>query len=357
MSSKRDYYEVLGVSKSASADEIKAQYRKLALKFHPDRNKSEEAAEHFKEVSEAYAVLSDASKRQIYDRHGHAGVDGRYSSEDIFQGASGNFSDIFSDLFGSGGGSVFENLFGGGFGSQRRTGRDILYETSVTLEEVLNGKKMSIDLQKEVPCHVCNASGCEPGTQPKQCSACGGAGQVRRARRMGNASFVTLAPCSSCRGQGQIIEKPCKTCSGQARVRGKKHLDFNLPPGIDDGDYAMQGEGEFVPDGTSGDLIVRVRVEKHPKFRRDQKDIYYDQEISMTQAALGTEVTVPLLDGEKKIKIDPGCQPNTFVTLRGKGLPSTGFGGRGNQVVRIVVNIPKKLSKNQRKILEEFDKS
>ena len=252
MSAKRDYYEVLGVSKSASSDEIKSQYRKLALKFHPDRNKSSDAQEHFKEISEAYAVLSDTSKRQLYDQHGHAGVDGRYSTEDIFRGAGGNFNDVFNDLFGgqgrrSSGGfeSIFENLFGGGgfgnFGRQR--GSDMLYETSVSLEDVLHGKQIELDLQKHVDCPDCNGTGCQPGTSKSKCGDCNGQGQVRVGRKMGFSTFVTVKPCGKCRGEGQIIEKPCKKCTG-GKVKGTKHLSFQLPAGIDNGDYVMHGEGE-----------------------------------------------------------------------------------------------------------------
>ena len=260
MTAKRDYYEVLGVSKNSSSDEIKKQYRKLALKFHPDRNKSSEAAEHFKEISEAYAVLSDTEKRQIYDQHGHAGVDGRYSNEDIFQGAQGNFNDIF----GRGGGgfdSIFESIFGrggGGFGFNQQRGDDILYETSVSLEDVLHGKKMEIDLTKQIECDVCQGSGCKPGSSKKTCSTCGGQGQVRQTRNMGFASFVTAAPCSTCRGQGSIIEVPCIECRGQGKKKGRKNVTFEIPPGIDSGDYTVPNEGNEIPNGTNGDLIVRV---------------------------------------------------------------------------------------------------
>ena len=238
MSAKRDYYEVLGISKEAQINEIKSQYRKLALKFHPDRNKSSEAAEHFKEISEAYAVLSDTKKRQLYDQHGHAGVDGRYSTEDIFRGAGANFDDIFSDLFGGRGrtttggfDSIFENLFGGGaqgfggFGRQR--GSDMLYETSVSLEDVLNGKKMDLDLQKNVDCPDCNGSGCSPGTSKIKCSDCDGQGQVRVSRNMGFSTFVTVQPCRKCSGQGMMIEKPCKKCK-LGKVKGTKHISLSL---------------------------------------------------------------------------------------------------------------------------------
>ena len=354
MSAKRDYYEVLGVSKSSPPDEIKKQYRKLALKFHPDRNKSSEAAEHFKEISEAYAVLSDPSKRQVYDQHGHAGVDGRYSNEDIFQGARGNFSDIF----GSGGGgfeSIFESIFGGrGGGFTRQRGSDILYETSVTLEDVLNGKNMDITLQKQVQCDTCDGTGCKPGTKKKICNTCNGQGQVKQTRNMGFASFVTAAPCSSCRGQGHVIETPCTICKGQGKKNGTKKVTFGIPPGIDSGDYTVPGEGNEVPDGENGDLIVRIRVQPHSNFKRDGKDIFYDQDISMIDATLGCKLVVPTLDGSEKIKVDSGSQPNTIIKLKGKGVPHINSRGRGDQYVRIVVNIPKNISKYQKKLLEEF---
>ena len=356
MSAKRDYYEVLGVSKSTSVDEIKKQYRKLALKFHPDRNKSKDAPEHFKEISEAYAVLSDTEKRQLYDQHGHAGVDGRYSSEDIFQGARGDFSDIFGR---SGGGfdSIFDSIFGrsgGGFNQQR--GSDILYETSVTLEDVLHGKKMEIDLQKQIQCDVCNGSCCKPGTNKKTCPTCNGQGQVRQTRNMGFASFVTAAPCPACRGQGSMIETPCPTCNGQGKKRGSKQVTFEIPPGIDSGDYTVPEEGNEVPDGSNGDLIVRIRVQPHLKFNRDGKDIFYDQDVSMVDATLGCNIVVPTLEGTEKIKVDSGSQPNTIIKLKGKGVPHINSRGTGDQYVRIVVNIPKKLNKHQKNLLDEFQK-
>jgi len=260
MSAKRDYYEVLGISYDAQIYEIKSQYRKLALKFHPDRNKSSEAADHFKEISEAYAVLSDTKKRLLYDQHGHAGVDGRYSTEDIFRGAGFNFDDV---------GSFFENLFGGrgqGFGGYgRQRGSDLFHDTFVSLEDVLNGKRMDLDLQKNVDCPECNGSGCFPGSSKTKCSDCDGQGQVRISRNMGFSTFVTVQPCRKCSGQGMMIEKPCKKCK-LGKVKGTKHISFELPAGIDNGDYVISGEGESIPDGVSGDLIIRVNVQPHPKF-------------------------------------------------------------------------------------------
>jgi len=352
MSAKRDYYEVLGISKDTQINEIKSQYRKLALKFHPDRNKSSEAAEHFKEISEAYAVLSDTKKRQLYDQHGHAGVDGRYSTEDIFRGAGFNFDDV---------GSIFENLFGGrgrqgfgGFGRQR--GSDLLHETFVSLEDVLNGKRMELDLQKNVDCPECNGSGCSPGTSKIKCSDCDGQGQVRISRNMGFSTFVTVQPCRKCSGRGMMIEKPCKKCK-LGKVKGTKHISFELPAGIDNGDYVISGEGESIPDGVNGDLIIRVNVQPHPKFKRDGRDIFYDTQLSMIDASLGKNLEVPTLEGFSKITVEPGSQPNTIIKLKGKGLPGRGFRGRGDQYVRLVVNIPKKLSRHQKDLLKELEDS
>ena len=357
MATKRDYYEVLGVSKTTPANEIKTQYRKLALKFHPDRNKSAEAGEHFKEISEAYAVLSDPEKRKIYDQYGQAGVDGRYSSEDIFQDARGDFS----DLFGRSGGfdSIFESFFGrtGGSSYRQQRGSDILYETSVTLEDVLHGKKMEIKLHKEIQCDICNGSGCKPGTSKNACSTCNGQGQVRKSRSMGFASFVTVEPCSTCKGYGSIIQTPCSDCKGNGKKKGSKNISFDIPAGVDNGDYTVPEEGNEIPGGVNGDLIVRIRVQAHQKFKRDDMDIFYDQDISMIDATLGREITIPTLDGTEKIKIEPGSQPNTIIKLKGKGVPHMNSKSRGDQYIRIVVNIPKKLNKHQKILLEEFQKS
>jgi len=358
MAAKRDYYEVLGISKTTPINEIKSQYRKLALKFHPDRNKSKEAPEHFKEISEAYAVISDPEKKKIYDQHGHAGVDGRYSTDDIFQGASANFSDIFGR---SGGGfdSIFESIFGrgGGFGEQQQRGSDLLYQTLITLEDVLTGKKMEIELNKIIECNICNGSGCKPGTRQRTCNICNGQGQVRKSRSMGFASFVTVESCSSCRGKGSIIETPCSDCKGSGKKKGTKKITFDIPPGVDNGDYTIPNEGDEIPGGINGDLIVRIRVQPHQNFKRDNTDIFYDQNISMIDAALGLKVTVPILNGAEKIKIDSGIQPNTIIKLKGKGLPRMNSRGHGDQYVRVVVNIPKKLSKHQQNLLDEFQNS
>ena len=364
MSAKRDYYEVLGVTKSSNPDEIKSQYRKLALKFHPDRNKSPDAQEHFKEISEAYAVLSDSSKRDLYDQHGHEGVDGRYSTEDIFRGAGGNFNDIFNDLFsgqggrgGGGFGSVFENLFGGGGGGFGRSrGNDLLHECYITLEDVLHGKQIELDLQKYVDCPDCSGTGCKPGTSKATCKDCNGRGQVRVRKNMGGFLLETAQACRTCRGLGEIIKDPCKKCQ-RGKIKGTKHLSFNLPSGIDNGDYVIQGEGESIPDGDSGDLIVRVRVEPHSHFRRDGIDLYCDAKLSMIDASLGTEINVKTLEKTQTLKVESGTQPNSILKIKSQGLPNQNSNRRGDLFVHLVVEIPKKLSKQQKSLLDEFRKS
>ena len=363
MSAKRDYYEVLGVNKSSSPDEVKSQYRKLALKFHPDRNKSPDAQEHFKEISEAYAVLSDSGKRDLYDKHGHEGVDGRYSQEDLFRGAGGNFNDIFDNLFGGQGGrggggfgSVFENLFGGGGRFGRSRGNDLLHECYITLEDVLHGKQIELDLKKFVDCPDCNGTGCKPGSSKSTCKDCGGYGQVRVRRNMGGMILESAQPCGKCQGSGEIFDDPCKKCQ-RGKVKGTKHLSFNLPSGIDNGDYVIQGEGESIPDGDNGDLIVRVRVEPHKLYRRDGVDLYCDARISMVDATLGTEIDVKTLEKTQKLKIESGTQPNSILKIKSQGLPGQNSNRRGDLFVHVVIEIPKKLSKQQKSLLDEFQNS
>ena len=363
MSAKRDYYEVLGVNKSSSPEEVKSQYRKLALKFHPDRNKSPDAQEHFKEISEAYAVLSDSGKRDLYDKHGHEGVDGRYSQEDLFRGAGGNFNDIFDNLFGGQGGrggggfgSVFENLFGGGGRFGRSRGNDLLHECYITLEDVLHGKQIELDLKKFVDCPDCNGTGCKPGSSKSTCKDCGGYGQVRVRRNMGGMILESAQPCGKCQGSGEIFDDPCKKCQ-RGKVKGTKHLSFNLPSGIDNGDYVIQGEGESIPDGDNGDLIVRVRVEPHKLYRRDGVDLYCDARISMVDATLGTEIDVKTLEKTQKLKIESGTQPNSILKIKSQGLPSQNSNRRGDLFVHVVIEIPKKLSKQQKSLLDEFQNS
>lgn len=350
--SARDYYEVLGVQKSSSPAEIKAQYRKMALKFHPDRNKSPEAVEHFKEISEAYAVLSDAEKRRLYDQNGHAGVDGQYSKEDIFRGAKGNFTDIFGDMFGQRGG--FEGMFDSVFGGRQR-GEDIMCHVSISLEDVVRGKQVDLKVKTDVPCATCMGSGCYPGTTTRSCGACRGRGQVRMQQSMGFSSFVSVQPCGKCGGQGRRVERPCRDCKGNGVRRSPRIISFELPPGMDAGTYTIRGRGGAMRGGSSGDLNVRVTVEPHPHFKRDGRDIFYDARISMIDAALGREMMVPTLEGDAKIKIRSGTQPNTLIKLRGKGVGQLGSRGRGDQFVRLVVEVPTRLSGGQKRLLREFE--
>lgn len=351
--SARDYYEVLGVSKSSSAQEIKSQYRKMALKFHPDRNKSPDAPKHFKEISEAYAVLSDPDKRRLYDQNGHAGVDGKYTKEDIFSSARGNFSDIFGDVFGQRGG--FDNIFDSVFGRQEQSrGEDVQCHVSLSLEEVLRGKRVNLSLKMNMACATCRGTGCYPGTTPRRCSNCGGSGQVRTQRNMGFTSFVAVQPCGKCRGAGLDIEKPCRDCKGRGTRKNSRPISFDLPPGVEDQIYTLEGYGGAVRGGRNGNLYVKVTVKPHPFFKRDGRDIYYDEKITMIDATLGKEVMVPTLEGREKIKIKAGSQPNTIIKLRGKGVEEIGVRGRGDQYVRLVVEIPTKLSREQKRLLMEF---
>ena len=352
MRSKRDYYEVLGISRDAPAQEVKSQYRKLALKFHPDRNKSEEAAEHFKEISEAYAVLSEPEKRKLYDQYGHQGIDGRYSQEDIFRGGN------FSDMFGEGGfDSIFESFFGGFGGRPRRKGQDMLYSMQVTLEDVLRGKRVSERVRAEVPCDKCGGSGCSPGTSKQKCPDCGGHGQVRQQRRMGPASFITTSPCRRCRGQGEMIPDPCGQCRGGGVVKGERELAFELPPGTQGGRYQIKGQGSYAQGGEPGDLIVEVAVRPHEHFKHDGADLFYDHRVNIAEAALGSEAVVPTLEGPEKVRVDAGTQPNDIKKLRGKGLPVPGYGHRGDLYVRMVVEVPRKMGREQKRLMEDLGRA
>lgn len=339
MSAKRDYYEVLGVSKESSKSEIKSQYRKMALKFHPDRNKSDEAGEHFKEISEAYAILSDEKKRSMYDAHGHAGINEQYSTDDIFRGAEFNMGGM--------GGTIFETLFGN---SERSVGRDMAYNIEITYSDVLHGKDIEIDLEKDVACDGCNGT----GGKHKRCGTCGGSGHVRQGRQSGFASFITMYPCRECRGTGSMIEDRCKRCSGSGKQHGTRHISRKLSPGIEEGDYSISGEGEYVSGGQNGDLILRVRIADKRGFRRDGANLICDQKISMTDAVLGCKLEVPVIEGTKTINVPAGTQFGDVVTISRQGLPSDSWHGRGDIRVRLLVDIPRKLSKEQKRLFEEL---
>jgi molecular chaperone DnaJ len=369
MANKRDYYEVLGISKNSEKGEIKNAYRKLALQYHPDRNKSPGAEERFKEISEAYAVLSDDDKRKRYDTYGHVGT------EEVFRGSEANFEEIFKDMGFGGVRDIFEQFFGsrGGFGrgssdpfgfgfsfgGGRQKGRDILYDIDLSLEDVLKGKKDEIELPKMDKCTNCNGTGAAPGTKPRKCTVCKGQGQTRRVYSQNRFStFVSLEPCRTCHGEGEIIERPCGTCNGSGNIRTTKKLRLEIPRGVEDGmTLQLQGEGEPTENGMPGDLLIRTHVRPHPEFQRlEDGHLLTNQNLSFTDLALGTEIRVPTLEGQEKVKISPGTQPNSIIKLKGKGLPKYGGYGRGDELVRINVKVPTKINDAQKALLKELDR-
>jgi molecular chaperone DnaJ len=361
MAEKPDYYEVLGVSKDASKDQIKDSYRKLAMQYHPDRNKSPEAEEKFKEISEAYAVLSDDQKRQKYDTLGHAGFDQQYTQEDIFRGA--DFNDIFRDIGGGGINDIFRIFFGGGFGGggfgeRANRGQDLLYDLNVTLEEAARGAEKEIDVPRTERCDVCGGSGAAPGTQTKVCPRCNGQGRVQNMQRSVFGTFVQVTPCPQCRGKGRLIETPCKKCRGSGLVKQRRKITVRVPAGIDEGyQLRLRGEGSMAGDGgESGDLYVLVHILPHEVFIRDGDDLHYVLVISYPQAALGAEVQVPTLDGQVPLKIPSGTQVGEVIRLKGKGMPRFRGYGNGDLLVRGAISVPEKLTSQQRALIEQLGK-
>lgn len=353
--SKRDYYEVLGVDKTSSASEIKKAYRKLALKYHPDKNPDKGAEEKFKEISEAYAVLSDEQKKSQYDQFGHAGFEQRYSQEDIFRGADfSSFEDIFEQM-GFGGG--FGDLFG--FGGRRRRGdygSDLQALIRITLKEAAAGAKKSLRIRRKALCGSCMGSRAEPGSDVSTCPQCGGRGRVVVHRRLGAMAFQTAGICPSCRGEGRTISVPCKTCHGKGKVEKTGEISVEVPAGIADGmSIRLPNAGEEGLKG-SGDLYVHVEVEPHKKFRRSGNDLYIEVPVSFVQAALGDKIAVPTLFGKAELSIPSGTQSHTLFRLRGEGIPNVHTGRKGDQMVRVIVSVPKRLSGKQKKLLKEFEK-
>ena len=359
MSNKRDYYEVLGVQKTASKDEIKDAYRKLALQYHPDRNKASDAEEKFKEISEAYAVLSDDEKRAQYDQLGHAGFDQRYTQEDIFRGA--DFDSIFRDM-GAGFGlrDVFSFFFGGGrdFAERPQRGGDLAYDLEITLEEAANGAQKEIGIQRAERCDVCGGNGAAPGTSPRTCTRCNGAGRVQTTTRNAFGMFVRVIPCPTCNGRGRIIDRPCPKCRGSGVSEKERKITVKIPQGIDEGyQLRLSGEGEISSEArTPGDLYVVIHITPHKYFRRDEDDLLYELSIGFPQAALGAEVTLPTLEGDSTIKIQPGTQPGQVLRLRGKGMPRFRGYGRGDMLVRVNVAVPERLTSQQKALLEQLAK-
>ena len=353
---KKDYYEVLGVDKSASADEIKKAYRKLAIKYHPDKNPGDkEAEEKFKEAAEAYSVLSDADKKARYDQFGHAGVEGAGPD---FSGGFGNLNDILNDLFGGAFGGGFGGFggFGGGFGGgqgqrQQRVyrGRDIRVRVKLTLEEIAKGVEKEISIEKSVPCPECGGKGAKNSSDIKTCSACNGTGQVQRVTNSIFGQTVTYSTCQQCGGEGKVVTNPCRNCNGSGLVRKRETIKVKIPAGVEAGMHAAKN------NGINGDLLVVIEEQEHPNLRREGNNLYYTKVISLPDAILGGEAEIPCLDGPYKVKIDAGTQSGTVVRLRGKGMPTVnGYGGTGDLYVKFAVWIPKKLDKDEKSLIESL---
>ena len=356
---KRDYYEVLGVSKGASADEIKKAYRKLAVKYHPDKNPGDkEAEEKFKEAAEAYSVLSDADKKARYDQFGHAGVEGAGPD---FSGGFGDLNDILNDLFGGAFGGGFGGFggFGGGRGNQRQQkvyrGRDIRVRVKLTLEEIAKGVEKEISIEKSVPCSDCGGRGAKNSSDIKTCPACHGTGQVQRVVNSFLGQTVTYSTCQQCGGEGKIISNPCRTCSGSGLVRKRETIKVKIPAGVEAGmQLTLHGEGHAAKNnGVNGDLLVVIEEQEHPNLKREGNNLFYTKIISVPEAILGGEVEIPGIDSTYKIKVEPGTQSGAVVKLKGRGLPTVnGYGGTGDLYVKFAVWIPKKVDKEDKATLE-----
>jgi molecular chaperone DnaJ len=358
----RDYYEILGISKSATIEEIKKAYRSLAMTYHPDRvppDQKKEAEGRFKEISEAYAVLSDEKKRSLYDQYGHSGIDQRYSTEDIFRGT--DFSSIFEEAFGGGGGfgsSIFEEIFGGadifgsggGRGRRQRKGRDLQAEVEISLEEAVSGTEKTFQLNRYESCSTCGGSGAKPGSKKTTCSYCHGEGQVS----VSHGFFHLTQTCSKCGGEGKIITTPCLKCSGQGRIRLPRKISVKIPAGVDTGSQLrVRGEGEEA-EGGQGDLYVLIKVRRHPFFERHESDLLCKVHIDVVQAILGAEIEVPTLTGNVMMKIPTGTDSGKIFRLREKGVPDLRSRRKGDELVSVVVDIPQYLNSAEKKLMQEF---
>jgi len=359
MADKRDYYEVLGVKKDADESEIKKAYRRLAKKYHPDVNKSAEAEEKFKEVSEAYEVLTDSSKRQQYDQFGHRGVhfgQGGFQWQDF-----SHFGDI-EDLFGGGdffGRNIFDMFFGQGMGGRRpgrsTRGTDIRYDIDLSLEEIAEGVERNVHVQRLERCDKCRGTGSESGGE-KTCPICHGSGQQRKQHKTPFGYFAQVSECQRCGGRGKIVEDPCKQCNGDGVERKKREVKVKIPAGVSHASHLrLRGEGNAGPHaGPRGDLYVVISEKEHKVFERHQDDLIMQAPITYTQAVLGTEIEVPTIKGKAKIKIPPGTKSHTIFRLRGQGIPHLRGLGSGDQHVQVVIEVPEKLNKEQKKIIEEL---
>lgn len=353
---KRDFYEVLGVTKGASDDEIKKAYRREAKKYHPDLHPGDKEAEaKFKEVNEAYEVLSDSEKKSRYDQFGHAGVDPNFGAGGGGFGGFDDFGDIFSNIFGGG--------FGGFGGGQRRNGpvrgSDIRQTIDITFEEAAFGCKKNITVTRAENCSTCNGTGAKPGTSPTTCKRCNGQGQVRTQTRTPLGYMTNIGTCPDCNGSGKIVTDPCKDCRGTGRVRKQKTIEINIPQGINHG-QTMQVSGQGEPGqrgGPTGDLLVTIRIKPHPIYKREDYDVFIEIPITFVQAALGATIRVPTLDGVVEYDIPEGTQTGTIFKLRNKGVPYIRGKNRGDQYVTVEIEVPKNMSSKQKEILKEFDQA
>ena len=368
--SKRDYYEVLSVEKGASEQEIKKAYRNLARKYHPDRNKDnpKEAEEKFKEISEAYEVLIDASKRKRYDQFGHSAVEGDFSPGGFSWSDfshQGDFDDIFRDLGfgGGGGGSIFDMFFGGGGGrgfSRRRTmsGENIVREVTIDFKETAFGTSKTFAVQRVEKCPSCAASGAAPGSKVSTCEKCRGNGQIQYVRNQGIFRSVSTARCDLCSGQGQIPETPCEMCKGKRMVKKNRKIQVDIPAGIEQGTTLRKnGEGHHLPDGIPGDLDINIFVKPHPKFSREGLNILSEEQVSVVQAMLGAGIEVETLSGKAKLKIPAGTQSHTIFRLKGQGMPHIHGYGKGDMLVRLLVDIPGKFNQKQKAAILDMGKA
>lgn len=364
MAEKRDYYEVLGLEKSASADDIKAAYRKAALKWHPDRwvsgtdAEKKTAEEKFKEASEAYSVLSDPDKKAKYDQFGFAGVDGA-GAQDWSQGF-GSLNDILNNLFGGAFGGAFSGFGGfGGFGGGQQgartmRGRDIRTRVRLTLEEIAKGCTKEVSIERNRPCPECNGRGAKNSSDIKTCPTCHGTGQVQNVVNSLFGRTMTYTTCPQCHGEGRIVSNPCPRCKGTGLERKRETVQVKVPAGVEDGmQLTIRGEGHAAArDGVNGDLLVIIEEQPHPQLKRQGADLFYTRVISVPEAMLGTEIQIPTLDGGQKLKVDAGTQSGTIIRLRGKGMPQMGSYGKGDLYVKILVWIPRKLSRSEKDAVE-----
>ena len=351
MGAKRDYYEVLGVPRGASSEEIKRAFRRLARQYHPDVNKSPDAEATFKEINEAYEVLSDEQKRLAYDRFGHAGVNGVGGGPGPFDPFAGfGFGDILDSFE-----TIFSTMAGTSTRRRPQRGADLRYTLTLTFEEAVFGVEKEIEVPRLEGCPVCRGTGAEPGTQPVRCPRCGGSGEVRQRGPFFN--MIVMAPCEQCQGEGVINAIPCHECQGQGRIRVTRRLVIKVPAGVEENSQIrLSGEGEAgMRGGPRGDLYIGLRIKPHPHFRRQGNDLIYELPINIAQAALGAEVIVPTIDGQEEVvRIQAGTQSGRTYTLRGKGVPHLRGNGRGDQIVVVRVVVPTKLTERQRKLLEEL---